>query len=864
MAVPYDITNKKRRRTLSTPVTERAIRPNSAPATDPRSSRRRSRLANQTTLTQIDFVKQTSYLDDIEVTRISDNYNAVAQRRTSRPPVPKFMKQDSTLTQMGWVDTNLSDHILDTGALEKDLLAPTKLAPDVSVQTRQVSSEKSSELQASRDMAPPASKSVGAKKRRKVSEAQPESQEHQPSQPRKRRKVETIDQSRTNPRRTAKVADFKPPLVIADSTDFADILPEQLSTDVQPKTPTKNRDRIPSSQTPESIKPSTRKKSTKRQPLAELSTNGQNSPLKPVSLPSPKKASPKRSKICTLKVPPPALLPRSDRQERDQSDIWSVVATSSNTKSSSPNPVEGPTNSFDPGATPTLADVIRSEPASVSNDTQKSLPDLDTIFRNPSSRKKVAPETEHVPLGDNIVGTKFQLYPEREAVNVLPELDQVRADEECDSELGSPLKNDTQFVKGLNERLSSPSPTLDDKEELELLPATIQKASPKRKGLLGTSRATFPIVLSPLPAPRLVKSPAALLRRHPSSSTIETLPSVSTPQLSSSPRRALERVRIVQVPLNDTAEYQKSSSSPALPSATLPSQRHVFPASIPRPSQVSTQAPSTQDFLPTTPGSISRKTTNQSLIEQIAISESSSVPKLLSQLHYHNNPMSNNPLDQYDDDSMDDVEDDLNPSTCPDTKPRYKEDLGEIRLTETQDETTQSSTQASRRRTTLRRQATTQSSPIVVGATTRSQRDAKLEIIDISSSSQINRPGLSITDDEKTPKATHIESHTGAFVESNKATTADPGLEEQNQTASNELLSSPTLSSVGSPSPPRALKRKYTPIPGFDNDTQSDFTQNGHITAAYIHRAREDGLLPLNYTPKPYQVKKRRSGRSEG
>ncbi|RMZ83174.1 hypothetical protein DV738_g1400, partial [Chaetothyriales sp. CBS 135597] len=46
----------------------------------------------------------------------------------------------------------------------------------------------------------------------------------------------------------------------------------------------------------------------------------------------------------------------------------------------------------------------------------------------------------------------------------------------------------------------------------------------------------------------------------------------------------------------------------------------------------------------------------------------------------------------------------------------------------------------------------------------------------------------------------------------------------------------------------------HSPIPGFDNETQSNFTQGGHVTAAYIHRQRDLGLLPKWYTPKPYRV----------
>jgi hypothetical protein len=67
------------------------------------------------------------------------------------------------------------------------------------------------------------------------------------------------------------------------------------------------------------------------------------------------------------------------------------------------------------------------------------------------------------------------------------------------------------------------------------------------------------------------------------------------------------------------------------------------------------------------------------------------------------------------------------------------------------------------------------------------------------------------------------------------------------------IRSSQLASTVSSPTPP-ASRRQYSPIPGFDNDTQSNFTQNGHVTAAYIHRQREAGVLPKWYVPQPYKV----------
>ena len=59
-----------------------------------------------------------------------------------------------------------------------------------------------------------------------------------------------------------------------------------------------------------------------------------------------------------------------------------------------------------------------------------------------------------------------------------------------------------------------------------------------------------------------------------------------------------------------------------------------------------------------------------------------------------------------------------------------------------------------------------------------------------------------------------------------------------------------------SPSQPALVKPldQYTQIPGFNNETQSNFTQGGHVSAAYVHRQREAGVLPKWYTPKPYKV----------
>jgi hypothetical protein len=56
------------------------------------------------------------------------------------------------------------------------------------------------------------------------------------------------------------------------------------------------------------------------------------------------------------------------------------------------------------------------------------------------------------------------------------------------------------------------------------------------------------------------------------------------------------------------------------------------------------------------------------------------------------------------------------------------------------------------------------------------------------------------------------------------------------------------------PAEPPKEADELTPLPGFDNDTQSDFTQDGHVTAAFVRRQWDTGELPRWYTPKPYQV----------
>ncbi|KAK5956742.1 hypothetical protein OHC33_002229 [Knufia fluminis] len=865
------------------------------------------------TLTQMNVVKSSSLEDDdgLEQTEMEP----IGQPEV-RPARRRLKKRDSTLTQMDFFDpltaeaTNLlDDHMIGTPLVENAGRRPPVPAFD---------GAQDDQPQPPTTMGKPRSRpkksartTTAAKKAEKVKSSE-DQEEYQDHQPRKRRKVhiDESNQGQENRRRSGRLASAtasgtssnagreetvsqpasrgrrphidstgRPVLVVQDSTDFTEPSLDPTSRlavmMAQPVTPTKDRDRIPSSQTPETLSRTRQTRSNRRRPLAELDKNIQKTPSKvaktskPVK--SPQKHSPPR-KICVLKVPPRALLPRSNRVEDSQQDVWSVQATSSprrdkGTPQTKPKQAQRTRASQSQAKTPTQLSKSQSDAPSIHEstpraeiDTQKSLPDISTIFGLTDASSPEVTKSDHAaPVSTPTAAVNVEAKSRSNAasvhegtplhqglVNMIPELDKVSSDELSD--FGSPVANDTQFVKSLHNRVSSPVPGLnEDRHRATTAPAEGKTPSSAPRRLSRASMPASPPKLSPLPAPRLVTtSPLRTLQPRVLGSSTESLPLLAAKVRS--PNKATDRVRITKVPLNDTNDYLRlsSSSSPLLPPPPIPTQKSVHPASIPHPSQVSTQAPSTQGFFfPTSSAPNSFLVHREPEVESITIKDSSSVPARLSQFRQHVQDGELNAegeirlVESGDEDDLD-----LDPSTWKAATPKKSMDGG---LPGSEDivgenEVTQTPTQKLRPRSSLIRRETTQSSPVVTNATTRSQRDANLEVIALPSSSQ---PASDQRDDYQTPRASRMSKNATTQVR-------DFADDQHNQQSP---PSSSLSSSIFSPSPPRQLQRKYSPIPGFDNDTQSDFTQDGHVTAAYIHRMREEGLLPKNYVPKPFKPK---------
>lgn len=928
---PWTITSTKRRRTTATatatPTATPAPRKRTRTSNDVSSAGTSKRRAlGQQTLTQIDFVKSPSFEDEDDLDQAElEPIGQPAVQRHVRPGRQRLKKRDSTLTQMDFFDpltaaaTNtLDDHIArisQTGSPGKRPPIPAfDGAQDHQLQPRKA-------MDHPRLLPENSARTTKATKQAEKVKNLEGQDGHQEYQPRKRRKVhidedsrgqenrrrsgriaaatasgpattappaDTVSQAASNPGRTHFSSAGRPILEVQDSTDFTEPSLDPTSRlavmMAQPVTPSKTRDRIPSSQTPESLARTRRTRSSKRQPLADLNTNIQKTPSKVAKLGkpdirSPAKHSPRR-RICVLKVPQKALMPRTNRVDDSQQDIWSVQATSSprREKGSSQLHVQRPQETvLSPPKTNTSTQLSRSQSIGPSIqdstspteiDTQKSLPDIPAILGFAASPQPVAAkhdqealmrvstapvavqeESRTIPAGHH-----NGMPPDEEPVNMIPELQQVSSDELSD--FGSPVANDTQFVKSLHNRVSSPvSRSGADKYRAKTAPASKQPTSSIPRGLsrasVPTSPPAFACNTTPLPAPRLVNtSPLRAVQQPAAAFSTESLPLLATK--SRPAKQAAGRVRITKVPLNDTNEYQlsSSSSSPSLPPPPRPTQKSVHPASIPHPSQVSTQAPSTQGFyFPSSSAPNSFPVPHEAEVERITIKDSSSVPTRLSHIHQHDQDDELDAkgqirlLDEHDDDD-DDL--DLDPSTW-NTPTRNKYTGHDNRATGQlgeEGDITQTPTQILRTRSSLtRRETGGLSSPIITNATTRSQRDAELEVIALLSSSQPTEEQHE--EEHHTPRPTSKIQHTTTEIR-------DFANDQPNQQSPPSSLLS---SSIFSPSPPRQLRRKYSPIPGFDNDTQSDFTQDGHVTAAYIHRMREEGLLPKSYVPKPFKPK---------
>ncbi|OQV03243.1 hypothetical protein CLAIMM_08312 [Cladophialophora immunda] len=636
---------------------------------------------------------------------------------------------------------------------------------------------------------------------------------------------------------------FKCPLEIVDTTeDEIEIAPDTLSKSrcsALPETPKKNTTVILSSQSPESLCESTQRSNrkppvtpsrTRRLPLAERSTN-----VPAVAFPTRKggkrrgasRDESNKSRVVVLKLPKRDRPQRPTLIEDPQAILWSIP-------SSSPELTRPATAVQAPAAPYSAAEDIEipatsqaqgSGLASLNAGSEDNLPNLSQLFASRSGGTRTEDAADSAQKGDRGVtvrdfadahfsATKSSTPPLDGIVRSSPPVHSETQDpkepasesseESCEAaDFGSPIANDTQFNIQIQHRLSSPSPAEQPLEQskaridavLFSTPPSIDRERDVRDGdapcsvlqNIGALRSSE----SPPPIPRLVERCSADADSEAPELVDDEAGEVPFPKPLFVHPSSVHR-KLTQAPLNDTLH---TSSSPSLPSGRLATQGSVHPASIPHPSQMSTQDV-TQGFLP--PSSFPhqcRESVFEGEPDKITIKDSSSSSIPLSQIPQHagrDESQQNRDIGPaLESDSEDDVDLDLDPPSLP-PRPSRPQVAFPPEHTE----------------------------PVTAGKS--------------RSGSAVKTNG----------------SHTSKYQ--SPQSSSQPG-EPQSETASTASHSS-ELSLPSSPERPPPLQRQYSPIPGFNNDTQSNFTQDGHVTAAYIHRQRESGVFPKWFVPTPYQV----------
>lgn len=384
------------------------------------------------------------------------------------------------------------------------------------------------------------------------------------------------------------------------------------------KTPQKQRHYIPSSQSPDSLPPTTKKKDQNSpnkhdamprcKPLAELTTNTPTRrPLLNVEM-GLKSVSVSKKKVGTLKLPSKPLHLGERRIEDSQIDVWSVLPTSSSKKGESQKTLraaiqneamteEAVAEIPSTSQVRPVASLTSSSTQSANGEPQESLPSPDTLFgiKRKGTIYSKEGQSEHAPRFLNVKARDFVEQPQetpRKSTQYVSLLDPqplasasaVHADD--GSGFGSPVANDTQFDAHLRLILTSPLRTSIRDQLRNLNPhdtICISSYSPSEEHAPSSS----------LRAPKLVDR----VEYQNSTTTVPT----------------------------------KYSSSPILPPLPPPSQRPIAPASLPHPSQMSTQEAS-QQF----PQVSSVPQHSPARIHRITIKDSSSMYTPLSQLPEYN------------------------------------------------------------------------------------------------------------------------------------------------------------------------------------------------------------------------------------
>ena len=409
------------------------------------------------------------------------------------------------------------------------------------------------------------------------------------------------------------------------------------------ETPRKRKEVIPSSQSPESLPPSTRKRSTtlgltktpkkspSRQPLRDVSVNtprhharnhGRES-ISPTLSPTPKR------KICVLRLPQKESKQIKPRIEDSQADVYSIQATSSpraERESQNPSGLQmrpGAKDADDleiPGTCQSQLDLdanmSSSPPMEHGFEFLADMPEID--LEEPRAIEAILedfPKPANMPLESPVLVRDFAA--EDVATSAPKVLNQAQTpagqnnatnskiavatttDDDDDSGFGSPIANDTQFNADLASRLlQSPlkhSPSQQLRSDL-------------------AASASFPVI-----GPALHQESLEELLEH-------ELP----------PPRLIYLRTTTTGPLNDT--NGTPTSSPSLPqpgdnqSPMRTTQKSIHPASMPHQSQISTQEP-TQAYLP--PRSLPVPSLHLGTLrdpERITIKDSSSMSVSMSQL----------------------------------------------------------------------------------------------------------------------------------------------------------------------------------------------------------------------------------------
>lgn len=264
-------------------------------------------------------------------------------------------------------------------------------------------------------------------------------------------------------------------------------------------------------------------------------------------------------------------------------------------------------------------------------------------------------------------------------------------------------------------------------------------------------------------------------------------------------------------------------------------QRSVRPASMPHPSQISTQE-ATQGYL----GSSFMPFETPRASERITIKDSSSIRLPMSQIP---SQLSQSQLNiDLGVDTLDEGEDDYDldpPSSAPSqnqpvakTKKHLPDEIPTERIVSSSPVL---STRSPKRKIDNDLVETVSPQSTATAAPTQSQE-------------QVSTPARARIADHANDAQRHYEEQ----IEQQ---------DEADENHENDHDPPPPSSSASQPASlstqPAALARplrEYTQLPGFNNETQSNFTQDGHVSAAYVHRQREAGLLPKWYTPRPFKV----------